>query len=70
MLEHTDIPEQQLVRQARDDATVRLNLPDDVFLRSSTRERWQLGISAADELRRRSSRITKTGWRTPVQRTS
>jgi hypothetical protein len=43
MLEHTNFLE-QLVRQARDDATVRLNLPDDGFLRSSTQARWQLGI--------------------------
>jgi hypothetical protein len=44
MLEHTDFLEQQLVRRTTDDATVRLNLPDDVVLRSSTRARWQLGI--------------------------
>jgi hypothetical protein len=43
-LEHADFLEQQLVRRAPDDATVRLNLPGGIFLRSSTSARWQPGI--------------------------
>jgi hypothetical protein len=42
MLEHADRLEQQLERHGPDEATVRLSLTDDVFLRSSTWARWRL----------------------------
>jgi hypothetical protein len=41
MLEHADALEQQLERHGPDEATVRLSLTDDVFLRSDTWARWQ-----------------------------
>jgi hypothetical protein len=44
MLEHADLLEQQLERHGPDEATVRLSLTDDVFLRSYNWARWQLGI--------------------------
>jgi hypothetical protein len=44
MLEHADSLEQQLERHGPDEAIVRLSLTDDVFLRSSTWARVQLGI--------------------------
>jgi hypothetical protein len=44
MREHADSLEQQLERHGPDEPTVRLSLTDDVFLRSSTWARVQLGI--------------------------
>jgi hypothetical protein len=44
MLEHANVIEEQLERHGPDEPTVRLSLTDDVFLRSSTWARWQLGI--------------------------
>jgi hypothetical protein len=44
MLEHANGIEEQLERHGPDEPTVRLSLTDDVFLRSSTWARWQLGI--------------------------
>jgi hypothetical protein len=44
MLEHADALEQQLERHGPDEPTVRLSLTDDVFLRSSTWVRGQVGI--------------------------
>jgi hypothetical protein len=44
MLDHADALEQQLERHGPDEPTVRQSLTDDVFLRSSTWARWQLGI--------------------------
>jgi len=43
-LEHANVIEEQLERHGPDEPTVRLSLTDDVFLRSSTWARWQLGI--------------------------
>jgi hypothetical protein len=44
MLEHADYLEQHLEQHGPDEATVRLSLTDDVFLRSYNWARWQLGI--------------------------
>jgi hypothetical protein len=44
MLEHANYLERQLERHGPDEATVRLSLTDDVFLRSSNWARWQPGI--------------------------
>jgi hypothetical protein len=44
MLEHADSLEQQHEQHGPDEPTVRLSLTDDVFLRSDTGARWQLGI--------------------------
>ncbi len=44
MLEHANVIEEQLERHGPGEPTVRLSLTDDVFLRSSTWARWQLGI--------------------------
>ena len=44
MLEHADHIERQLERHGPDEPVVRLSLTDDVFLRSSTWARVQLGI--------------------------
>jgi hypothetical protein len=44
MLEHANVIEEQLERHGPGESTVRLSLTDDVFLRSSTWARWQLGI--------------------------
>ena len=44
MLEHADHLERQLEQHGPDEATVRLSLTDDVFLRSSTWACCQLGI--------------------------
>ena len=44
MLEHADQLEQQLERHGPDEPVVRLSLTDDVFLRSYTWARVQLGI--------------------------
>jgi hypothetical protein len=49
MLEHADVIEEQLERHGPDEPTVRLSLTDDVFLRSSNRARWQLGILLPSE---------------------
>jgi hypothetical protein len=46
MLEQVNVIEEQLERHGPDEPTVRLSLTDDVFLRSSTWARWQLGIPA------------------------
>ena len=43
MPEHATVIEEQLERHGPDEPTVRLSLTDDVFLRSSTWARWQLG---------------------------
>jgi hypothetical protein len=43
MLEHADRLEQHLERHGPDEPTVRLSPADDVFPRSSTRARGQLG---------------------------
>jgi hypothetical protein len=45
MLDHADYLEQH----GPDEPTVRLSLTDDVFLRSSNRARWQLGILLPSE---------------------
>ena len=44
MLEHANVIEEQLERHSPDDPTVRLNLTDDVFLRSYNWACWQLRI--------------------------
>jgi hypothetical protein len=44
MLQHADHLEQQLEQHGPDEATVRLSLTDDVFLRSYNWARVQLGI--------------------------
>jgi hypothetical protein len=44
MLEHANVIEEQLEQHGPDEPIVRLSLSDDVFLRSSTWARWQLGI--------------------------
>jgi hypothetical protein len=44
MLEHADYLERHLEQHGPDEAMVRLSLTDDVFLRSSTWARVQLGI--------------------------
>ena len=44
MLEHAERLEQQLEQHGPDEATVRLSLTDDVFLRSYNWARVQLGI--------------------------
>jgi hypothetical protein len=44
VLEHADSLEHQLERHGPGEPTVRLSLIDDVFLRSDTWARWQLGI--------------------------
>ena len=44
MFAHADALEQQLERHALDQATGRLHVTDDLFLRSSTWARWRLGI--------------------------
>jgi hypothetical protein len=44
MLDHADRLEQQLEQHPPDQATVPLNLTDDMFLRSYNWARWQLGI--------------------------
>jgi hypothetical protein len=44
MLDHADHLERQLERHGPDEPAVRLSLTDDVFLRSSTWARWELGI--------------------------
>jgi hypothetical protein len=44
MLEHANVIEDHLERHGPGEATVRLRLTDDVFLRSSTWARWPLGI--------------------------
>jgi hypothetical protein len=44
MPEHANVIEEQLERHGPGEATVRLSLTDDLFLRSSTWARWQLGI--------------------------
>jgi hypothetical protein len=44
MLEHADAIEPQLARHDPGEPTVQLSLTDDVFLRSDTWSRWQLGI--------------------------
>jgi hypothetical protein len=44
-LEHADRLEQQLEQHGPDEPTVRLRLTDDVFLRSDTWARRQLGIA-------------------------
>jgi hypothetical protein len=44
MLEQADVIEEQLERHGPDEPTVRLSLTDDVFLRSPTWARWQLGL--------------------------
>lgn len=44
MLEHADRLEQQLDQHPPDQATVALNLTEDLFLRSFNWARWQLGI--------------------------
>jgi hypothetical protein len=56
MLEHADYLEQQLERHDQGEPTVRLSLTDDVFLRSDTWARWQLGIPVARGPRRQSAR--------------
>jgi hypothetical protein len=43
-LEHADAIELQPERHGPDEPTVRLSLTVDVFLRSFTWARWQLGI--------------------------
>src|SRR5215207_1389497 len=43
MLEHANVIAERLERHVPDEATVRLNLTDDVFRRSSTWAPWQLG---------------------------
>jgi hypothetical protein len=43
MPEHANLIKEQLERHGPDEATVRLSLTDDVFLRSSSWARWQLG---------------------------
>jgi hypothetical protein len=45
MLEHADHIERLLEQHGPDEATVRLSLTDDVFLRSSNWARVQLGIA-------------------------
>ena len=49
MIEHADSLEQQLERHGPDEPTVRLNLTDDVFLRSYNWARWQLGVPLPPE---------------------
>jgi hypothetical protein len=44
MLEHANVIEEQLERHGPDEATVRLSLTDDVYLRSYNWGRLQLGI--------------------------
>ena len=44
MLDHADYLERRLEQHGPDDATMRLSLTDDVFLRSYNWERVQLGI--------------------------
>ncbi len=44
MRDQADRLEQQRERHGPDEAMVRLSLTDDVFLRSDTWARWQLGI--------------------------
>ena len=44
MLEHANVIEAQLERHGPDEATVRLSLTDDVYLRSYNWARLQLGI--------------------------
>jgi len=44
MLQHSDHLERLLDQHAPGEATVRLSLTDDVYLRSYTWARWQLGI--------------------------
>lgn len=44
MLEHANVIEEQLERHGPDEAMARLSLTDDVFPRSYTWVRWQLGI--------------------------
>jgi hypothetical protein len=44
MLDHANMIEEQLERHGPDEPMVRLSLTDDVFLRSSTWARCQLGI--------------------------
>jgi hypothetical protein len=44
MLEHANVIEEQLERHGPGESTVRLHLTDEVFPRSSTWARWQLGI--------------------------
>ena len=49
MLEDADSLEQQLERHGPDESTVRLSPTDDVFLRSATWARWQLGIPLPED---------------------
>ncbi len=49
MLEQATVIEEQLARHGPDKSTVRLSLTDDVFLRSDTWARWQLGIPLPPE---------------------
>ncbi len=44
MLEHANVIEEQLERHGPDEPTVRLSLTDDVFLRSGSWARRELGI--------------------------
>jgi hypothetical protein len=44
MLDHANVIGEQLERHGPDEPTVWLSLTDEVFLRSSTWARWQLGI--------------------------
>jgi hypothetical protein len=44
MLKHADYLEQQLEQHPPNQTTVTLSLTDDLFLRSDTWPRWQLGI--------------------------
>ena len=50
MLDHADQLKRQLETHGPDQPTVRLSLTDDVFLRSFTWARWQLGIALPDEV--------------------
>jgi hypothetical protein len=49
MLEHADYLEQQLEQHGPSEATVRLSLTDDVFLRSSNWAWVQLGIPLPED---------------------
>jgi hypothetical protein len=44
MREHANVIEARLERHGPGEATVRLSLTDEVFLRSSTWARWQLEV--------------------------
>jgi hypothetical protein len=47
-LEHANVIEEQFERHGPHEPMVRLSLTDDVFRRSSTWARWQLGIPLPD----------------------